>query len=379
MDLDLRKDQQMIKKTAREFLDKECPRDPFVREMEKDDRGITDDLWRKMADLGWLGLLLPEKYGGMECDFLDLIIVLEEMGRACLPGPFLQTSLAGLAILWEGSDDQKERFLSKIADGDMIMTLALNESMQTDNAEAIKTTGESMGKSLVINGVEMFVPDAHIADYILCPVRIDPSITPEEAISLVLIDPCQDGVECIPLKDTIAGDKLFRVELNNVEVPVENHIGVFGESWSLIQKLQIHGALSECARMLGGARRVLDLSVDYAKKRKQFDRPIGSFQIIQHYLAAMLTDVDASQFITYQAAWKVANGQGSRKDVSMAKVWVNEAYYRTCVTGHQVHGGVGFTQEFDVGLYFRRAKAQEISFGDTDYHCSHIAQEIGLR
>lgn len=379
MDLDFRKDQELIRKTTREFLDKECPRDPFVRDMEKDEKGFTSELWLKMAELGWLGLLLPEKYGGMECDFVDLAIVLEEMGRACLPGPFLQTTLAGLAVLWAGTEEQKERFLGKIADGDMIMTLALNEPVSRYEAGAIKTAGEFAGDSIVVNGVEMFVPDAHIADYILCPVRTTQGTSPEEEISLVLIDPKIEGVTCASLEDTAARDKLFRVELKNVKVPVQNVIGGVDGAWPLVKKILTHGALSECARMLGGARRVLDLSVNYAKKRKQFGAPIGSFQIIQHHLVDMLTDVDGSHFIIYQAAWKVANGEDCQKDVSMAKAWINEAYYRTCVTGHQVHGGIGFTEEFDVGLYFRRAKAQEISFGDTDYHCSHIAREIGLR
>ena len=224
----------------------------------------------------------------------------------------------------------------------------------------------------------MFVQDAHIADYILCPVKTSQNDKDEENISLVLIDPKSEGVTCTPLKDTISKDKLFRLDFENVTVSLQNLITNIHEGWPLIKKLINHGAIGECAKMVGGGKKVLDLSVKYAKNRKQYDRPIGSFQIIQHYLSNMFTDVEANRLITYQAAWKMSQGMDSEKDVSMAKAWVNDAYYRICVNGHQVHGGVGFTEEFDVGLYFRRAKAQEISFGDADFHCDIVAQKMGL-
>lgn len=378
MDLDFRKDQLMIKKTAREFLDKECPRSPYVREVEESEIGITSDLWKKIAKLGWLGMLIPEEYGGMECDVVDMTILMEEMGRACLPGPVLHTVLGALAILWEGTNKQKERFLSKIAAGKMIVTTTLNGATSGLEAENVHTTGEMATEDVVINGVEMFVPDVNIADYVLCPIRKTNGTDAEKEITLVLIDPKTEGVTFRPLNDTIAKDKLFRLELNNVKAPKENVLGKVDDAWKTVKKMIAYGSVFECARMTGGSKRVLDLSVNYAKNRKQYGAPIGSFQIIQHYLAMMFTDTEANDLMTYQAASMLSHGEECQKEISMAKAWVNDAYYRTCVTGHQIYGGVGFTEEFDIGLYFRRAKAQEISFGDTDYHNKRVANAIGL-
>jgi len=224
----------------------------------------------------------------------------------------------------------------------------------------------------------MFVQDAHLADHFLCPVRTKEGPNAEEGISLLLVDARSTGITCLPLKDTIARDKLFRLEFKDAKVPKANVVGTIDQGWSTVEKILSHGALGECARMLGGARRVLEMCVAYAKERKQFKRPIGSFQIIQHYLANMLTDVDGCHFATYQAAWKLSQGLPAPREVSIAKGWVSDAYYRVCVTGHQVYGANGFTEEYDLGLYFRREKAQELSFGDADFHRAVVARELGF-
>ena len=378
MNLDFRKDQKMIRKAAREFLDKECPRDPYVRDMELDDTGFTPQLWDKMAELGWLGLTFPEAFNGMGCDFIDLAIILEEMGRACLPGPFVQNILAGMAILWFGSDNMKKQYLPDIADGKTIMTLALNETDATYKATDIQTKAIFSDESITVTGNKTFVPYAHIVDYALLPVRDDSSEAGEQGISLLLLDLKSPGISTIRLEDTIAKDKLFNLELTNVVVPMDNLLGEKGQGWPIVDKLMSCGAVAECARMSGGARQVVNLSAKYAKERKQFGRPVGSFQIIQHYLADMLTIVDGSHYLTFQAAFKLAKGESHQQEISLAKAFINDAYYKTCVAGHQIHGGVGFTAEFDVGLYFRRAKAQELSFGDTNFHLDIIASNMGL-
>ncbi len=378
MNLDFSEDQEMLKRAARQFLDVECPRSPFVRDMELDEKGYTADLWHKMAEVGWMGIAFPEEYDGAGCNFLDLVVLLEEMGRACLPGPFLSTILCGLSILWAGTEEQKRALLPKIASGEVVLTLALTEPSARYAADAIGLQAKLNGDNLIITGTKMFVSDAHVADYLLCVARTDSGATPEEGITLILVDAKNAGITCLSLEDTIAGDKLFRVEFNNVKVPKSNIIGELNKGWPLVERIMAHGAVSECARMLGGAKRVLEMSVSYAKERVQFNRPIGSFQAIQHPLANMLMDVDGCYYITYQAAWRLSEGLPCTREVSIAKAWVSDAYHRICVTGHQVHGGIGFVEDHDMGLYYRRAKAQELSFGDADFHRRIVEGEIGL-
>ena len=379
MNLDFTEDQEMLKKAAREFLDKECPRTTFVREMELDAKGYTADLWKKIAELGWLGIVFPEQYGGSGYKLLDLVVLLEEMGRACLPGPLLSTILCGLSILWAGTQEQKQELLPRIVSGDAVLTLALTEPNAMYLATAVNLQARQNGDSFTINGSKMFVPDAHAADYFLCVVRTKAGTIPEEGITLFLVDAKRPGITFSQLGDTIAGDKLFRVDFKDVKAKKSNILGKLDNGWPLVEKILAHGAIAECARMLGGAKRVLEMCVSYSKERVQYNRPIGSFQIIQHYLANMLIDVDACHFITYQAAWRLSEELPSAKEVSIAKAWVSDAYYRICMVGHQIHGGIGFTQDHDMGLYFRRAKAQELSFGDADFHRAAVAREIGLK
>jgi len=377
MDLGFSEEQNMLRTSALKFLEKECPK-TLVREMEKDEKGYSPELWRKMVELGWMGLIIPEEYGGIGGDFLDLTVLLEEMGRALLPGPFFSTLLLGaLPILMAGTGEQKKGFLTRIANGEIILTLALTEVSNRQDADGIEVMAVAEGEDYVITGTKLFVPYAHISDYMVCVTRIKDGASPEKEITLFLVDSKSPGISCTVLK-TIAADKQCEVVFNNVKVPKKNMLGERGEAWEVLQRITQQAAVADCALMVGGAQQVLEMSVSYAKERVQFNRPIGSFQAIQHKCANMATDVDGAKYITYQAAWKISEGLPYAMEVSMAKAWVNEAYRRTCVEGHQIHGGIGFTKEHDMELYFRRAKAMEIAFGDADYHRELVARQLGL-
>lgn len=378
MDLDLTEEQQMLKKIAREFLETECPK-TLVREMEKDEKGYSPQLWKKMAELGWMGLVFPERYGGSELNFLDLTILLEEMGRALLPAPFVSTvALCGLPITLGGTEEQKQEFVGKIARGEMILTLALTEASARYDADAITVRATPEGDNFVINGTKLFVADAHVADYLLCVTRTKDGATPEEGVTLFLVDARSRGITCSLMEDTIGRDKQFEVVFSNVAVSQDKALGELGKGWPLVRQIMAYGAVAECARMLGGAQQVLEMAVGYAKDRTTFGRPIGSYQQIQRYCADMLTAVDASRYLTYQASWKLSEGLPCTTEVSAAKAWVSDAYQRICVLGHQIFGGIGFTVDHDMGLYYRRAKAQELRFGDGDFHREIMAQELGL-
>lgn len=377
MDLGFTEEQEMLRKTARDFLQTECPT-TLVKEMADDEQGYTTELWGKMAELGWMGLALPEEYDGMGMSFLDMSVLLEEMGRACLPGPFFSTVvLGGFAIIEAGNEEQKKDLLPKIAAGEVILAMALTEPSASYDPASVTVQAVPDKDDYVISGTKLFVENAHIADYMVCVTRTKDGSSAEDGITMFLVDGKSPGISTTVLK-TIAGDKQCEVIFDNVRVPKKNILGELDKGWPVIAKMLEMAAVAKCAEMVGGAQAALDMSVAYAKERIQFGRPIGSFQAIQHHCANMVTDVDGSRFITYQAAWKVSEGLPATMEVSMAKAWVSEAYRRVTQLGHQIHGGIGFCMDHDMPLYFKEAKAAESTFGNADWHREIVAQQLGL-
>jgi len=377
MDLGLTEEQEMLKTSARDFLQKECPKQ-LVKELDESDEGYSPELWRKMADLGWIGLVFPEEYGGSGGSFLDLVVLLEEMGYNILPGPFFSTVVLGaLPILTAGNEEQKKEFLPKVASGKMLLTLALTEPSARYDAASVKTTAVAQSGEYVVNGAKLFVPDANVADYILCVARTKEEVGTEDGITVFLVDAKSPGVKCTLLK-TLARDKQCEVIFDSVRVSKYNILGKLDEGWPVVESVLQKATVAKCAEMVGGAQAVLEMAVSYAKERVQFNRPIGSFQAIQHYCANMVTDVDGSRFITYKAAWKVNEGLPAAMDVAIAKAWTSEAYGRVALLGHQIFGAIGFTMDHDMHLYYRRAKASEMMFGDGNFQRAVVAQELGL-
>lgn len=375
MDLGLNETQQMLKNSAREFLQAECP-DTYVRAMEEDQRGYTPDMWQKIAEQGWLGLIFPEEYGGVGLTYLDLSVLLEEMGRTLLPGPFFSTIvMGGMAIMDAGTDEQKRRLLPQICDGQHIVTLALTEPSARWDAAGIQTTAaQNADGAWTLNGTKLFVPNAHVADTYIVAARTGDA---ERDITLFFVPGDADGVTQTLLK-TIASDRQSEITLDGVSLPAEAALGEVNKGWDTIEKVLAWGAIGKCAEMVGGAEQVLEMTVEYAKQRTQFGRPIGSFQAIQHHCANMATDVEGSRYITYQAAWLLSEGEAAAQEVAMAKAWVSDAYRRICALGHQCHGAIGFTKEHNMQLYSRRAKAAELAFGDTDFHLETVAESLGI-
>ena len=374
MDLGLNEIQQMLKTSAKEFLDSECP-DTYVREMEEDDKGYTDDLWQKISEQGWLGLIIPEQYGGAGLEFQDLIVLLEEMGRYMLPGPYFTTVVLGaMTISDAGSEEQKNEYLPRISEGQVIVTLALTEPDASWDANGVQLEASTTSNGYTLNGTKLFVLNGHVSDYILVVARTGDQ---ETDISIFNVPMDADGVTQTLLK-TIASDRQSEVILDNVKVSSDALLGELNKGWDTIERVLQWAAIGKCAEMSGGGQKVLDMTVEYAKQRTQFGRPIGSFQAIQHHCANMAVDVEGSKFITHQAAWKLSEGIDADKDVAMAKAWVSDALRRVCALGHQSHGAIGFTKEHDMQLYSRRAKAAEVIFGDTDFHLEKVATHIGL-
>ena len=377
MNLALSEEQEMLRKMARDFLTDKLPK-KVVKEIEESELGYSPELWKEMAGLGWMGLALPEKYGGSGMSFLDLAMLLEEMGGACLPGPYFSTVvLGGLTIADIGSEEQKQQYLPKLGSGEVLLTLALTEPSASYDAGAIETRAAADKDGYIINGTKLFVPDAHIADYMLVAARTDEKAKAEKGISLFIVDGKSPGISSSVLK-TIANDKLCEVVFKGVKVPKENILGKLNQGWDEVQKIIQRAAVAKCCEMVGCLQQALDMTVSYAKERKQYDRPIGSFQVIQHYCADMATDVDGTRLSTYQAAWMLSEGLPCTREIAIAKAWAGEACQRVMALAHQIHGAIGVTIDHDLQYYTRRAKAAEVSFGDASFYREVVAQEMGL-
>ncbi len=375
MDLALSEEQEMLKKMARDFLTNKFPK-TLVKEIEESELGYSPGLWREMAELGWIGLAIPGKYGGGDMSFIDLAVLLEEMGKACLPGPYFSTVILGaLPILDVGSEKQKQEYLPKIASGEKIFTLALTESSGRYDGDAIRTMATADGNAYILDGMKLFVPDAHIADYMLVVVKTDKKSKDEDGITIFIVDAKSQGISHTVLK-TIANDKLCEVVFDKVGVPKENILGQSNKGWSAVQKIIQRAAVAKCCEMVGCIQQTLDMTIAYAKERKQFDRSIGSFQAIQHHCADMATDVDSTRLSTYQAACMISEGLPCTKEVAIAKAWAGEACQRVMALAHQIHGAIGITMDHDLHYYTRRTKAAESAFGDADFYQWEVARQI---
>lgn len=376
MDLSFNELQEMIRRTAREFFENECPNE-VVRQAEQNERGYPPELWQKMAQQGWLNMILPAQYGGSDASFLDLCVLYEEIGRAMAPGPFLDVALSEYLLLELGSDAQKQQYLPHLGSGNLIMTVAYTEPSASYEPGAIHLTAVQDSDSYLLNGTKLFVSNAHIADQLLVVARTREAINKEEGLTVFLVDPKSAGLTNTLLQ-TIASDRQCELIFNNVRVPAGNMVGPLDGAWQGIRKHLDKGKVLTCVWSVGGSEYVLEITVDYAKTRVQFGRPIGTFQAISHKCADIAIDTDGMRYVTYHAAWRLSEGLPADQEIAVAKAWTADAFRRVTALGHQVHGGVGFMMEFDMQMYFRRAKAAEVAFGDADHHRELVAQGMGL-
>ena len=372
MDFGFSEEQQMLRKSARDFLAKECPM-TYVRRMMDDDIGHSEEVWRKMAELGWMGLVFPESAGGAGLDMVDLVVVLEEMGRVVLPGPFFSTVvLAGITLAEAASDEQKKRWLRKIATGEIKATLATLEPSGRYDATGIETTAKADAGGYLLEGTKLFVPDAHVADLVIVPARKEGS-SGEAGISLFAVETPKDGVTVTALATLDQTRKLCEVRLDNVRVGPESLIGSLGGGWKLLERVLDRAKVALSAEMCGGAERVLDMSVEYAKVRVQFDRPIGSFQAIQHQIAVMAENTALARSASESAC---AARDFEWLALASAKVCAGEAAGVAAAIAHAVHGAIGFTHEHTLHLWTRRLWAWRSEFGNSTHWSTLIGRTV---
>ena len=374
MDFDFSEDQELLKKTAREFLTAECTA-RLVRSVEEQGGGHSRELWEKMAGLGWLGLAVPEEFDGSGAGFMDMCLLVEEMGRALAPVPFVSMALCAYTLMDGGSAEQKKRFLPPMVAGKLIMTPALNDAALSFDPALIDCSVTKKGGAYVLSGTKFLVPYGAVADAYLVAARSGGQA--ESGISLFVVDRGLRGVTITPVA-SIACDARCHIKMDDVELAQECLVGPEGEGGALLKKLLQRGATLTCAEIVGGAQAVLEKTVEYVKQRVQFDRPVGSFQAIQHKCANMAGSCDGARFATYQAAWRQSEGLPCDRVIAIAKAWASDAYTRVCLESHQAHGAIGFTKEYDLQLYTRRAKAAELAYGDTRHHYEALADLMGL-
>jgi alkylation response protein AidB-like acyl-CoA dehydrogenase len=376
MDISLNNIQIDIAKEARRFLDKECPTD-YAREMFEDERGFTEEIWAKMTEMDWMRARIPEPYGGAGMDQMDLTMILEEMGRAVLPGPFFSTVvLAAEAVMEAGDDSQKNRYLPGIAEGEIRGTLALHEPDGGADLGYIQMEAGSDGDGFVLNGTKIAVPDAHVADFLVCAARTEPGNDPTQGITLFMVDLSAERVSVSPLPTMDGTRKLCAVDFKGVRVRPEGVLGTLHQGWDPLSRVLQRAQVGLCAECVGGAQRAMEIAVQYAKIRIQFDQPIGAFQAIKHRCAQMYVEVESSRSILYWAAWAQDYGDPTEAALaaSVAKAYCSEAFTHIATGGIQVLGGTGFAWENDMHLYLKRAKANEQALGDPMYHRERVVQ-----
>ncbi|MDL2268677.1 acyl-CoA/acyl-ACP dehydrogenase [Desulfosarcina sp. OttesenSCG-928-A07] len=372
MDFSLSKSQKLIQNSARAFFEKECPKEK-TRALMQDPAGYDPSMWQKMVDLGFVGITIPEAFGGMQSEFTDLELLMEEMGRNIVPGPYFQTvCLCARALTLFGNEDQQQRYLPEIAEKGEIWSFALDETGVWKSPPDIRTRATISDHGVILNGTKVFVPYARAADYMIVAANTDTTVSPKASTTLLIVDTKTPGIEMEEIP-TIGPGLKYAVTFNNVMVPAENILGVAGNAMTMIDAFISEGALLRAAEMSGGAQAALDLSLDYAKKRCQFDRPIGSFQVLQHKLVKMLQEVDGLRNQVREAAWRITMGQSSPLLNAMAKTKANTVYDRVCRDAVVIYGAIGWTAEMDVGLYLLRAKDLTYDCGSSDYHREKIA------
>jgi alkylation response protein AidB-like acyl-CoA dehydrogenase len=371
MDFELSKPQKLLKESAREFLARECQPERVRALMETAD-AHDDGLWQAIADQGWLALLVPEEQGGLGLGLVEMAAVAEEMGRACLPGAFLSTLMAGALIERAGNPEQRAKYLEPLGAGELKATVALLEDGATWDTGSVKLCAQRAGGGFSLTGRKLFVTDAGVCDLLICVARDG-----DDRLALLPIERGAGGLSVKPMPSMDGTRKVYEVGFEGVIVQEADALGADGDAPGALDSALSVATTALCAEMVGGMQWLLDTTVEYAKTRQQFGRSIGSFQAVQHQCADMLLMTESARSAAYYAAWALTEGDASANvAVAIAKAYCSDAYREAANRSVQVHGGIGFTWEHDLQLYYKRSKSSETLFGDAAFHRERIARLV---
>lgn len=358
MDLDFSPEQDMLREMVRGLLADACPL-TRVRELEDDPLGFAKDVWAQLGELDLIGLMIPEVHGGSGMTAVDGAVLYEELGRALVPVPHFVSAVLSAGVLLRGGDaPQQAEWLPKIASGAAILTPAWLEPKGGFGPQGVRTTATPDGDAFRLDGEKWHVAFAAAADRLVVLARTGEDATD---VDLFLVDPTASGVT-LEQQFTIASDTQYAVRLDGVTVPASARIGGAGTGWATWDATMLEGIVLLAAQAIGGARYALEITTQYAKDREQFDKPLGAFQAIAHYLADASTAVEGGTILVHEAAWAWSEGKPLERLAPMAKLFACQTFRDTTATAQQIFGGVGFTLEYDIQLYFRRAKQLQLSW-----------------
>lgn len=375
MNFGFSEEQEMIRKSARDLVKGQSSFER-IRGHANDEKGFSEDIWRQMAEQGWLGTVLPDSYGGVGLGYVDLLCIQEELGKGVMPEPILSSGVLGAgAIFHGGSEAQKQELLPQIASGELIATLGAYELAGRYDFAHVETHADGNGGGYKLTGEKAFVPDAHVAGKIIVSARTSGGKNDKEGISLFLVDAKGPGVNLKPVK-TIDRRRRFTLELKDAKA---EPLGEIGAGYAALDATIDRATVALCAEMLGGMEAALQMSVAYSKERVQFGRPIGSFQAIKHKAANMYVALETARSATYYATMAVdENMPDMRPAISCAKALCSDSYLKIGKDAIQIHGGIGFTDECDVQFFYKRAVVASVTFGDASYHRDRYAAEKGF-
>ena len=372
LDLEFDQEQELLRQTVRDVLAKHCGLD-VVRQMEDDPVGYPAPLWAQMAQLDLVGLLLPEEYGGSGMSLIEGVALYEELGRALAPTPhFVSAVMGGGVLTAAGTDAQKGRWLRPVASGDNVLTIAWLEPENGFSPEGVQLRATREGDAFRLDGVKRHVAFAAAADQLVVLARTGDAA---EAVDLFLVDPKAPGV-ALRQQFSIASDTQYEVTFDGVAVSELERIGTAGSGWGTWQAALQDGLVLLAAQAVGGARYALEITTQYALDRRQFDKPLGAFQALAHYLADAVTTLDGAEQLVHEAAWAGANGRPLSSLAPMAKLFACSTFRDITATAQQIFGGIGFTLDFDIQLYFRRAKQQQLMWANDRTLEDSVAAEL---
>ena len=376
MDLGLTEAQELLKTTAADFIQQEYPKETLIA-LENTPTGITPELFRKVAELGWMGILNPEQYGGEGRSYTDTAVLFEALGRGPVPGPFFSSSVLGaLIVLHGGTEAQRHAILPRIARGDQVLSVAVTEPHYGWRPETVQMQASQQQSHYVLNGVKLFVHDAQVATHLLCAVRTaPPSNGPGSGITLLIVDAKAPGVSIRTLPGWMT--QVDEVRFDNVRVPADAVLGeASGHGWDILEAAALRAIPILCAYKVGSCQAVFDMSVVYSRTRVQFSQPIGRFQRVQDHIIGIVNHLDAARWTTYEALWKLDTERDARSSVHLAKAVTSEAYLKVCAGGHEVHAGVGVIREYGLTLHTQRSRTLYHLLGEPRYHRRCLADAL---
>ena len=364
--------QEMFRNQIRDFLEKECPR-TLVKEIKQKKLDYTPELYHKMADLGWLGIMIPEEYGGIGGSWIDATILYEELGQALAPIPHHSSVVIGGQLIGAfGSDAQKEELLPQIAKGEIILAFALTEPESGSELKLLTTKANADGKGYVLNGTKLFVNYAHIANYIITVSQLADS----NRVGVFLVKGQEPGLSCTPL-DTLSGERLCEVTLEEVRVSKEYLLPKLDENEKLKEAI-LRTKVLRCAEMVGNFQTALDMTIDYSKQRIAYDHPIGFFQALQHKMVDMAIAIEGMRWLVYNTAWLNSQGIQATKEAMMLQLQAWQLCDWLCMQAIHINGAISLSQDHDLSMYWMRAKSMQLNLDSIESVKEVIAQEIGI-